>query len=122
MPHLVIEYSVPLNPPNAQRLCRATAESLRAHVKANGSPEYPPSGTFVRAYRAEATQHAEDRNDAHFVHAILKIGPGRDDPTKERTGKALLQALQAFFEQGTAASVPTISVELLEFPQTLWRA
>jgi len=119
MPHLIVEHSNAMSQPAAQSLCALLAASLGSHRKADGTDEFPVGGTYVRTLRVEAAHHSVGTGNGGFIHAVLKIGAGRDEAAKKRTGSALLAALVDFFE-GTEK--PDITLEIQEFSrQFTWR-
>jgi 5-carboxymethyl-2-hydroxymuconate isomerase len=119
MPHLIVEHSNAMSQPAAESLCARLAESLGGHRNSERGNEFPVSGTYVRTLLVEATHRSAGTGDFGFIHAVLKIGAGRDEATKTRTGRALLALLVGFFD---STNKPDITLEIQEFsPQFTWR-
>ena len=98
MPHLVILYT-----PNIDRktdvaaLCRALADEMLVIHDEAGKQVFPTGGTRVLAYPAAHYAVADGKGDYAFVYLNLRIAPGRSAGAIERTGEALLAAVQVHF-------------------------
>lgn len=121
MPHLVIEYSPKISNSDIEDLCTRLLKTLASRRKENGEHEFPPEGTFVRAHRANIALFGGN-SDAAFVHAVLKIGPGRTDAIKRSTGDELIDAMRIWAAAGVSSVRLQLSLEIHELPGELsWR-
>ena len=99
MPHLVILYTANLDQETDMTvLCRSLADTLLGVQDDNGMQVYPTSGTRALAYPAPHFAVADGKADYAFVYLNLRMGWGRSEATKKRTGDALLMATKAHFQ------------------------
>jgi len=118
MPHLTLEYSANLKPAaNMQALCRKLAQCLAAYRDEHGKSVYPLGGIRVRALMCEDYCIADGRADAAFVHANLRMGAGRSEHTRQRTGDALFEIIKQHFENLFAQTGLALSMEINEFSE-----
>jgi len=121
MPHLVIEYSPKISNSDIEDLCTRLLKTLASRRKENGEHEFPPEGTFVRAHRANIALFGGN-SDAAFVHAVLKIGPGRTDETQRITGDELIETMVIWDASGCNTVRLQLSLEIHELPGRFnWR-
>ncbi len=119
MPHLTLEYSANLAGfHDMSELCGRLAECL-ASVREDDKPVYPVGGIRVRAIRCESYSIAdgESATDA-FLHAALKIGAGRSEAVKRRTGDALFGVIKAHFSEHFSKDGLALSLEISEFSES----
>lgn len=102
MPHLIIEY-VP------QALSNGGAQALvdAAHQAARDSGLFDTSHIRTRAHAVSDYRCGED--DRPFVHAQLRIKPGRDRQARASLSEAVLTALR-----GQVSAPVVITVEVVE--------
>jgi len=119
MSHMTLEYSGNLRATGGfTDLCRKLAEFMAA-LKVDGSPVFPPGGVRVRAIPCDEYCIADGSlSDAGFVHAVLKIGAGRSDATKQATTVGLFDIMKAHFEKDCARRGLALSLELNEFSES----
>ena len=115
MPHLVIQYTDNLEA-DAQlaTLTRKLADALLAQRDAEGKPIFPTGGTRVLAYPCRHYAVADGKGDYAFVYLDLRIAPGRSAGAIERTGEALLAAVQAHFAAIFASRAIGITLQIDE--------
>ncbi|HEY1729580.1 MAG TPA: hypothetical protein VGG22_14470 [Candidatus Baltobacteraceae bacterium] len=115
MPHITIECSENVRDHvNVDKLLR------HVHDAAIETGVFPPDGIRSRIHILEHYRVAESGKNA-FVHAVLRIGPGRDQETKRRVldhvFAALTESLQKMYDSQPLA----ISIELQELDSDLRR-
>jgi 5-carboxymethyl-2-hydroxymuconate isomerase len=114
MPHVVVEYSANLRPRiDLPRLLRVL------HGAALATGVFPPGGTRTRAAERADYLIADGHPDNAFVHATLRIGHGRDLPTRRRAGQAVFDALLAELAPVSESSPLAISFEVQEIDPEL---
>jgi len=117
MPHLTLEYSANIRPSaNMPALCARLADCLAAQ-RDGGKVIYALGAIRVRALSAEEFHIADGRQDAAFVHAILKIGAGRGEAVKQATGDALFAVMKDHFASLYASMGLALSLEISEFSE-----
>jgi 5-carboxymethyl-2-hydroxymuconate isomerase len=114
MPHVIVEYSANLaGDLDVPALLRAL------HASALQTGVFPIGGLRTRAHRVEHYCIADLHTDNSFVHVQLKIGFGRDQPTKQRACElifaTLKQQLQPVFDHRPLG----ITMELQELDAVL---
>lgn len=98
MPHLVLLYTPNLESrADLTALCRDLADTLLAQRDEHDKAVFPLGGTRVLAYPAAHFAVADGKppsgKDYAFVYLNLRMGPGRSDAVKQRTGEALKAVL-----------------------------
>ncbi|MBB6451294.1 5-carboxymethyl-2-hydroxymuconate isomerase [Geomicrobium halophilum] len=112
MPHLILEYTDNLDARiSIQDVLRHLNETLRAKEDV-----FPTGGIRVRAIKLENYVIADGKEDDAFVHATLKIGPGRTSEQKEGVGNALFEVLKNDFASIYESSYLALSLNIEEFP------
>ena len=87
MPHFTSEYSANLD----RRLdIAAVCEVVRKAAVETGI--FPLGGIRVRAIKCEHYAIADARQDYGFLDMVLRIGEGRDLPTRQKAGEHVFQA------------------------------
>ncbi|MBB6578213.1 5-carboxymethyl-2-hydroxymuconate isomerase [Comamonas odontotermitis] len=107
MPHVVVLYTGNLEQrSDMAALCRSLADTMLTVRAEDGSQVFPTGGTRVYAYPAPhfavadggaAGKAAGGDGDYHFVYINLRMGKGRSDAVKTKTGDALLACAKAHF-------------------------
>jgi 5-carboxymethyl-2-hydroxymuconate isomerase len=98
MAHIVVEYSANLRGQfDLDGLLKAVHEAALA------TGVFPIGGLRTRAYEAQHYVIADANPDNAFIHINLKVGHGRDLPTRKRAGEAVFavacQQLSALSER-----------------------
>jgi 5-carboxymethyl-2-hydroxymuconate isomerase len=119
MSHITLEYSSNLRAGgHFDELCRKLARFM-IDLELEGKPIFPPGGVRVRAIPCDEYCIADGSiKDAGFVHAILKIGAGRSEPTKHATVTGLFDIMKAHFEAHYTQRGLALSLELSEFSES----
>ena len=111
MPHITAEYSANLDADlDPQRLVAAL------HTAALETGVFPLGGLRTRAVRREVFMVADGDADNAFVAVVARIGAGRDAPTRQRVGEALMAALEretaaAFAKRGLGLTVEVVEID-----------
>ena len=114
MPHIVVEYSAGLKE-------RLNLDELIAalHSAALQTGIFPLGGLRTRAYEPSHCLVADGHPDNAFVHISVKVGHGRDLPTRKRACETIFAAacaqLSSLYEQSPLA----ISLEMQEIDPVL---
>jgi 5-carboxymethyl-2-hydroxymuconate isomerase len=119
MSHLTLEYSANLRPKGRfPDLCRALARFM-VDMQAEGKAVFPAGGVRVRAIPCEEYSIADGSlADAGFVHAILKIGAGRDAAVRQAVCDGLFGIMKMHFAGEFATRGLALSLELNEFSES----
>lgn len=117
MPHFTIEYSANLD----SRLdIGAVCEVVRKAAVETGI--FPLGGIRVRAIRCEHYAIADARHDYGFLDMVLRIGEGRDLPTRKRAGEHVFQALSKHLDPVFATSKLALSFDMqINDKDTSWK-
>jgi 5-carboxymethyl-2-hydroxymuconate isomerase len=117
MPHFTIEYSGNLD----ERLdIAAVCEVVRKAAVETGI--FPLGGIRVRAVRCEHYAIADARQDYGFLDMVLRIGEGRDLPTRKKAGEHVFQALSRHLDPVFAASKFALSFDMqINDKDTSWK-
>jgi 5-carboxymethyl-2-hydroxymuconate isomerase len=109
MPHIIIEYSANL----AARI--DVARFVKAvHAAALDTGVFPIGGVRTRAHPTELYEIADGHPENTFVHVLLRIGQGRDVPTRKRACEQMLAAVCALLDEPFAGAPLAISLEMQE--------
>jgi 5-carboxymethyl-2-hydroxymuconate isomerase len=107
MPHFTIEYSANLD----QRLdMTAIVEVVRKAAIETGI--FPIGGTRVRAIRCEHFAIADGNPEHGFIALLLRIGEGRDLPTRQKAGEHVFKALSSYLDPVFAKSTFALSFDI----------
>ena len=113
MPHLIYEYTDNLGA--EADIPGLLKKSNQVLIDQGGV--YPTGGIRSRAIRLTDYCVADGTVDDAFVHATLKIGAGRSEEAKKKTGddlfKMITEHFAAIFEKRTLA----LSLEIVEFSE-----
>lgn len=117
MPHFTIEYSANLD----DRLdIGAACEVVRKAAVETGI--FPLGGIRVRAVRCEHYAIADARQDYGFLDMVLRIGEGRDLPTRKTAGEHVFQALSRHLDPVFAISKFALSFDMqINDKDTSWK-
>lgn len=112
MPHFILEYTANLRSHASIEVLLPEVNRLLIDLGL-----YPIGGIRSRAIEYEHYAIADGSAPAAFVHANLKIGSGRTQEEKQRTGDALFSLLKEHFAEIFATSGLALSLELSEFSE-----
>lgn len=99
MPHIIVEHSQNLaGTREIQTLCQTIFDEIARHATFQD-----PSAIKVRAIAYAHNVQALE-ND-HFVHATIKLLPGRDEVTKQELTETLLELLREGLPEASSYSV-----------------
>src|SRR5713226_438676 len=93
MPHFTIEYSGNLD---ARVDMGAVVEVVRKAAVETGI--FPLGGIRVRAIKCEHYAIADGRPDFGFFDMVLRLGEGRDLPTRKKAGEHIFTVLSAYLD------------------------
>jgi 5-carboxymethyl-2-hydroxymuconate isomerase len=117
MPHFTIEYSANLD---SHLDIGAVCEVVRKAAVETGI--FPLGGIRVRAVRCEHYAIADARHDYGFLDMVLRIGEGRDLPTRKKAGEHVFQALSKHLDPVFAASKFALSFDMqINDKDTSWK-
>jgi 5-carboxymethyl-2-hydroxymuconate isomerase len=119
MSHMTLEYSANLQAEgDLGGLCGKLARFM-VDIQADGKPVFPPGGIRVRAIPcAEFCIADGSLADAAFVHAILKIGAGRTEATRQAVTTGLFEIMKTHFASQYASHGLALSLEFSEFSES----
>ncbi|MDA9397148.1 5-carboxymethyl-2-hydroxymuconate isomerase [Bradyrhizobium sp. CCBAU 45394] len=117
MPHFTIEYSANLD---GRLDIGAVCEVVRKAAVETGI--FPLGGIRVRAVRCEHYAIADSRQDYGFLDMVLRIGEGRDLPTRKTAGEHVFQALSRHLDPVFDASKFALSFDMqINDKDTSWK-
>ncbi|SFP05256.1 5-carboxymethyl-2-hydroxymuconate isomerase [Bradyrhizobium sp. Ghvi] len=117
MPHFTIEYSANLD---GRLDIAAVCEVVRKAAVETGI--FPLGGIRVRAVRCEHYAIADARQDYGFLDMVLRIGEGRDLPTRQKAGEHVFRALSKHLDPVFAASKFALSFDVqINDKDTSWK-
>src|ERR1700754_2370243 len=93
MPHFTIEYSANLD---GRVDMGAVVELVRKEAVATGI--FPLGGIRVRAIRCQHYAIAHGDKKLGFLDMVLRLGEGRDLPTRQKAGEHIFKALSAYLD------------------------
>jgi len=120
MPHIVVLYTGNLDAEplaDLPRLCRRLADTLRAVRDEAGAAVFPTGGVRVLAVPAPHFAVADGEGDHGFVYLNLRMGRGRSDAVKQRTGQALAAATREHFAPLLAHRAVGVTLQIDEGPE-----
>ena len=113
MPHFIVEYT-----DNIAREADIPGLLARANrVLMDQGGVFPTGGIRSRAIELRHYVIADGAADDAFVHAILKIGAGRDEAVKKKVCDELFAAMKAHFAELYGRRYLALSLELVEFSE-----
>ncbi len=107
MPHFTLEYSANLD---ARVDMAEVVEVVRRAAVETGI--FPIGGIRVRAIRCEHYAIADGNPDLGFIATVLRIGEGRDLPTRQKAGEHVFKALSSFLDPVFANSKFALSFDI----------
>ncbi|MET4390970.1 5-carboxymethyl-2-hydroxymuconate isomerase [Bradyrhizobium sp. F1.4.3] len=117
MPHFTIEYSANLD---GHLDIGAVCEVVRKAAVETGI--FPLGGIRVRAIRCEHYAIADARQGYGFLDMVLRIGEGRDLPTRKKAGEHVFLALSRHLDPVFAASKFALSFDMqINDKDTSWK-
>jgi 5-carboxymethyl-2-hydroxymuconate isomerase len=117
MPHFTIEYSANLD----GRIDMGTVvELVRKEAVATGI--FPLGGIRVRAVRCEHYAIANGAKNLGFLDMVLRLGEGRDLPTRQKAGEHIFKALSAYLDPVFANGRFALSFDMqINDKETSWK-
>lgn len=117
MPHFTIEYSANLD----QRVDMARiVEVVRKAAVETGI--FPLGGIRVRAVRCEHYAIADGNPNFAFLDMVLRLGEGRDLPTRQKAGEHVFKALSAHLDPVFAQMKFALSFDMqINDKDTSWK-
>lgn len=117
MPHFTIEYSANLD---GRLDMGAVCEIVRKAAAETGV--FPVGGIRVRAIRCEHYAIADGKKDYGFLSMLLRLGEGRDLPTRKTAGEHVFRALSGHLDPVFAASKFALSFDMqINDKETSWK-
>jgi 5-carboxymethyl-2-hydroxymuconate isomerase len=117
MPHFTIEYSANLD---GRIDIGAACEVVRKAAVETGI--FPLGGIRVRAIRCEHYAIADGSKDFAFLDMVLRLGEGRDLPTRKKASEHIFQALSRHLDPVFAASKFALSFDMqINDKETSWK-
>jgi 5-carboxymethyl-2-hydroxymuconate isomerase len=117
MPHFTLEYSANLD----TRIDMAkVVEVVRKAAVETGI--FPLGGIRVRAVRCEHYAIADGNKDLGFLAMVLRLGEGRDLPTRKKAGEHIFKALSTYLDPVFAGSKFALSFDMqINDKETSWK-
>jgi 5-carboxymethyl-2-hydroxymuconate isomerase len=117
MPHFTIEYSANLD----KRVdMAAVVELVRKAAVETGI--FPLGGIRVRAIKCEHYAIADGRSSFGFLDMVLRLGEGRDLPTRQKAGEHIFKVLSAYLDPVFANSKFALSFDMqINDKETSWK-
>ena len=109
MPHILIEYSDQL----AASVNMKDLSKTLARV-AVGTGVFEIAGVRVRCHRVEDYEIADGHPDNAFLHAMVRVGHGRDLATRKAAAQTIFDALTQYLSAEMARRPLAISLEMDE--------
>lgn len=117
MPHFTIEYSANLDSRVDMGL---VVELVRKAAVETGI--FPLGGIRVRAVRCEHYTIADGNSSFGFLDMVLRLGEGRDLPTRRKAGEHIFKALSAYLDPVFADSKFALSFDMqINDKDTSWK-
>ena len=117
MPHFTIEYSANLD----KRVdMAAVVELVRKAAVETGI--FPIGGIRVRAIKCEHYAIADGNPQLGFLSMVLRLGEGRDLPTRKKAGEHIFKVLSAYLDPVFAATPFALSFDMqINDKDTSWK-
>jgi 5-carboxymethyl-2-hydroxymuconate isomerase len=117
MPHFTIEYSANLD----KRVdMAAVVELVRKAAVETGI--FPLGGIRVRAIKCEHYSIGDGNPQLGFLSMVLRLGEGRDLPTRKKAGEHIFKALSAYLDPVFASSKFALSFDMqINDKETSWK-
>ncbi|MCW5702352.1 MAG: 5-carboxymethyl-2-hydroxymuconate Delta-isomerase [Bradyrhizobium sp.] len=117
MPHFTIEYSANLD---AHVDMAAVVELVRKAAVETGI--FPLGGIRVRAIKCEHYAIADGDPRLGFLSMVLRLGEGRDLPTRKKAGKHIFETLATYLDPVFARSKFALSFDMqVNDKETSWK-
>ena len=117
MPHFTLEYSANLD---GLVDMGATVEVVRKAAVETGI--FPLGGIRVRAIRCEHYAIADGQKNFSFLDMVLRLGEGRDLPTRQKAGEHIFKALSAYLDPVFANMKFALSFDMqINDKETSWK-
>lgn len=117
MPHFTIEYSGNLD---AHVDMAAVVELVRKAAVETGI--FPLGGIRVRAIKCEHYAIADGDPRLGFLSMVLRLGEGRDLPTRKKAGKHIFEILATYLDPVFARSKFALSFDMqVNDKETSWK-
>lgn len=117
MPHFTIEYSANLD---GRVDMGAVVELVRREAVATGI--FPLGGIRVRAIKCEHYAIANGAKNLVFLDMVLRLGEGRDLPTRQKAGEHIFKALSAYLDPVFAELKFALSFDMqINDKETSWK-
>ncbi len=116
MPHLVIQHSNNMAKDRLAEFC----EGIHGTIVSIGL--YPLAGIRVRSISCDVCTIADGHADNAFADMVLRIGAGRSEADKRKTGEKIMAYAQQFFAAELARPHFALSLEIVEIDPVLsWK-
>ena len=117
MPHFTIEYSANLE---GRVDIAAVVELVRNAAVQTGI--FPLGGIRVRAIKCEHYAIADGRKNYGFLDMVLRLGEGRDLPTRKKAGEHIFKTLSAYLDPVFANTKFALSFDMqINDKETSWK-
>ena len=117
MPHFTIEYSANLD---GRVDMAAVVELVRKAAVETGI--FPLGGIRVRAVRCEHYAIADGAANFGFLDMVLRLGEGRDLPTRQKAGEHIFKVLSAYLDPVFADTKFALSFDMqVNDKETSWK-
>lgn len=117
MPHFTIEYSA-----NLERKIDIPAVLEVVRTAAIETGIFPLAGIRVRAIRCEHYAIANGDPEMGFLAMVLRLGEGRDLPTRKKAGEHIFEALSNYLEPLFRDSKFALSFDMqINDKETSWK-
>ena len=117
MPHFTIEYSANLD---GRVDMGAVVELVRKEAVATGI--FPLGGIRVRAIKCEHYAIANGAKNLGFLDMVLRLGEGRDLPTRQKAGEHIFKALSSYLDPVFADLKFALSFDMqINDKETSWK-
>ena len=117
MPHFTIEYSANLD---TRVDMGEVVQLVRKAAVETGI--FPLGGIRVRAIKCEHFAIADGNPDFSFLDMVLRLGDGRDLPTRRKAGEHIFEALSAYLDPVFAQSKFALSFDMqINDKETSWK-
>jgi len=117
MPHFTIEYSANLD---GRVDMGAVVELVRKEAVATSI--FPLGGIRVRAIKCEHYAIANGSQNLGFLDMVLRLGEGRDLPTRQKAGEHIFKALSSYLDPVFADLKFALSFDMqINDKETSWK-
>ena len=117
MPHFTIEYSANLD--GLVDMSKVVEVVRKAAIETG---IFPLGGIRVRAIKCEHFAIADGNPDFSFLDMVLRLGDGRDLPTRRKAGEHIFEALSAYLDPVFAQSKFALSFDMqINDKETSWK-